>query len=411
MEVKDKLWTASFINASIGNFLLFFAFYLLVPVFPLYLIEKYDSSKSMVGLVLSSYTLAALFIRPFAGFLLDLLYRRPLYIIAYFLFILTFIGYPLAHVLGLFLFVRILHGFTFGFVTTAGNSLIIDIMPASRRGEGLGYFGVANNLAMAIGPMAGLLMHERFSFDSIFYTAIGAGFIGFLFANTIKAKDMSDKRNKQPLAFDRFFLFKGLNAGFSLLLMGMPYGMAVTYIAIYGKEIGLASSVGLFFSLMSVGLVISRLLGGKYVDKGKVVAVIGWGTFLCLIGFILLSSLILFKDLKIITVLFYIISVVIGFGYGMIFPAYNALFVQLAPHNRRATASSTYMTSWDVGIGLGLVFGGLIADSTGSLGFSFVVGALAVSVSLLFFIKIASPHYMKNKLVDEETSEQETVNS
>ena len=122
MEVKDKLWTASFINASIGNFLLFFAFYLLVPVFPLYLIEKYDSSKSMVGLVLSSYTLAALFIRPFAGFLLDLLYRRPLYIIAYFLFILTFIGYPLAHVLGLFLFVRILHGFTFGFVTTAGNS-------------------------------------------------------------------------------------------------------------------------------------------------------------------------------------------------------------------------------------------------------------------------------------------------
>lgn len=400
MEVKDKLWTASFINASIGNFLLFFAFYLLVPVFPLYLIEKYESTKSMVGIVLSSYTLAALIIRPFAGFFLDLLYRRPLYIISYFLFILTFIGYPLAHVLGLFLFVRILHGFTFGFVTTAGNSLIIDIMPASRRGEGLGYFGVANNLAMAIGPMTGLLMHERFSFDSIFYTAIGAGFVGFLFANTIKAENLSVRRTKQPLAFDRFFLFKGLNAGFSLLLMGIPYGMAVTYIAIYGKEIGLTSSVGYFFSLMAVGLVVSRLLGGKQVDKGKVVAVISWGTLLCLIGFAMLSTLMLIHNPLLVTVLFYIISIIIGFGYGMIFPAYNALFVQLAPHNRRATASSTYMTSWDVGIGFGLIFGGLIADKAGSLGFSFIVGTLAVSVSLVFFIRIASPHYMKNKLVD-----------
>ncbi len=398
MEIKDKLWTTSFINASIGNFLLFFAFYLLVPVFPLYLIEKYDSTKSMVGIVLSSYTLAALVIRPFAGFFLDLLYRRPLYIISYFLFILTFIGYPLAHVLGLFLFVRILHGFTFGLVTTAANSLIIDIMPASRRGEGLGYFGVANNLAMAVGPMTGLLMHDRFSFDSIFYTAIITGFVGFLFANTIKAENLSDRQNKQPLAFDRFFLFKGINAGISLLLMGVPYGMAVTYIAIYGKEIGLTSSVGYFFSLMAVGLVVSRLFGGKQVDKGNVVKVISWGTLLCFIGFAMLSSLILFNDPLIVTILFYIISVIIGFGYGMLFPAYNALFVQLAPHNRRATASSTYMTSWDVGIGFGLIFGGIIADKSGSLGFSFMVGALAVSASLVFFIRIASPHYLKNKL-------------
>jgi predicted MFS family arabinose efflux permease len=82
----------------------------------------------------------------------------------------------------------------------------------------------------------------------------------------------------------------------------------------------------------------------------------------------------------------------------MIFPAYNALFVQLAPHNRRATASSTYMTSWDVGIGFGLIFGGVIADKAGSLGFSFMVGSLAVAVSLVFFIRIASKHYLKNKL-------------
>jgi len=225
---KDKLWTQSFISACIGNFLLFFAFYLLVPIFPLYLIEQFHTSKSMVGVILSSYTVAALLIRPFAGFVLDMVYRKPIYLVAYLLFALTFVGYPLANLIGLFLFFRILHGFTFGFVTTAGNSLIVDIMPASRRGEGLGYFGVANNLAMAIGPMTSLLMRDYYSFDVIFYTAIGSGLLGFLFALTIKSKNMSDRTVKQPIVFDRFFLFKGFNAGWSLLLMGIPYGMVVT---------------------------------------------------------------------------------------------------------------------------------------------------------------------------------------
>ncbi|MDD2995184.1 MAG: MFS transporter [Paludibacter sp.] len=395
---KEILWTKSFISACIGNFLLFFAFYLLVPVFPLYLIEKYDASKALVGVILSSYTIAALLIRPFAGFVLDMLYRRPLYLAAYVLFVLTFVGYPLAHTIGLFLFFRILHGFTFGFVTTAGNSLIIDIMPASRRGEGLGYFGIANNLAMAVGPMAGLMLHDVVSFDFIFYTAIATGLIGFVFATNIKSENLADKRNKQPVAFDRFFLFKGLNAGFSLLLMGIPYGMAVTYISLYGRQVGLTSGIGMFFSLMAVGLTFSRLFGGKMVDKGKVNAVINWGTLLCVIGFAMLTSLHLIAQPDTVLVLFYVLSLILGLGYGLLFPAYNTVFVNLAPNNRRATASSTYMTSWDIGIGIGLVAGGWIADNMGGLQISFLAGTIAVVLSLLFFLRIAGPHYMKNKL-------------
>lgn len=394
----EILWTKSFISACIGNFLLFFAFYLLVPVFPLYLIEKYDASKSLVGVILSSYTVAALLIRPFAGFVLDMLYRRPLYLLAYMLFVFTFVGYPLANTIGLFLFFRILHGFTFGFVTTAGNSLIIDIMPPSRRGEGLGYFGVANNLAMAVGPMTGLMLHDVVSFDFIFYTAIAIGLLGFMFASYIKSENMADKRNKQPMAFDRFFLFKGLNAGVSLMLMGIPYGMAVTYIAIYGKQVGLSSGIGMFFSLMAVGLTFSRLWGGKMVDKGKTVAVINWGTLLCVIGFAMLTSLNWVHNKAFVLFIFYALSLVLGLGYGLLFPAYNTVFVNLAPNNRRATASSTYMTSWDIGIGIGLVAGGWIADNMGGLQISFLAGSIAAALSLLFFLRIAGPHYLKFKL-------------
>jgi MFS family permease len=221
IQSKDKLWTQSFVSACIGNFLLFFAFYLLVPIFPLYLIEEFQTSKSLIGIILSSYTLAALLIRPFAGFVLDMINRKPLYLIAYLLFVITFVGYPLANLISIFLFIRVLHGFTFGFVTTAGNSLIVDIMPASRRGEGLGYFGVANNLAMAIGPMTSLLMHDYYSYNTIFYLAIVSGLLGFIFAATIKSKSMVDRTIKQPMAFDRFFLFQGFNAGLCLLLMGI----------------------------------------------------------------------------------------------------------------------------------------------------------------------------------------------
>jgi len=397
---KDKLWTQSFISACIGNFLLFFAFYLLVPIFPLYLIEQFHTSKSMVGVILSSYTVAALLIRPFAGFVLDMVYRKPIYLVAYLLFALTFVGYPLANLIGVFLFFRILHGFTFGFVTTAGNSLIVDIMPASRRGEGLGYFGVANNLAMAIGPMTSLLMRDYYSFDVIFYTAIGSGLLGFLFALTIKSKNMSDRTVKQPIAFDRFFLFKGFNAGWSLLLMGIPYGMVVTYIAIYGKELGIRSGVGIFFSLMSVGLIFSRLIGGKMVDRGQLVKVVSYGTFFCLLGFFALAALnkIEHYNSSMVVGLFYVIALVLGVGYGLIFPAYNTLFVNLAPNNRRATASSTYMTSWDIGVGIGLVLGGRLADARGGLPLAYLVGTFAVAFSLMFFMRIAGPHFERNKL-------------
>lgn len=366
----------------------------------MYLIEEFHTSKSLVGMILSSYTIAALLIRPFAGFVLDLFNRRPLYILAYLFFILSFIGYPLVSFINIFLLLRIFHGFTFGMVTTAGNSLIVDIMPASRRGEGLGYFGVANNLAMAIGPMISLFLHDYYQFDVIFYTAIFSGFIGFIFAMNIKSKKSNiDRSAKQPIAFDRFFLFKGFKSGVCLLLLGIPYGMLTTYVAIYGKELGIKSGMGMFFTIMAIGLITSRLFAGKMVDNGKLTKVISIGTFISIFGFAVLSLL---KYLEcnnlLMTGLFYIVAAVLGFGYGMVFPAYNSLFVDLAPNNRRATASSTYMTSWDLGIGIGLVLGGSIADWKGGLQSAYFAGTLIVALSFLFFTRIAAPHFIRNKL-------------
>ncbi|OJV36337.1 MAG: MFS transporter [Bacteroidales bacterium 36-12] len=397
----DKLWTRSFLSACLGNFLLFFAFYLLIPIFPLYLIDTFSASKSLVGLVLSAYTLAALLIRPVSGFLLDLFPRKPQYIIAFLLFVLTFIGYPVVATINLFLLIRIIHGASFGFVTTAGNSLVVDILPASRRGEGLGFFGVANNLAMVVGPMTSLLLHEHgVSYNFIFTLSIISGLVGFIFAMAIRVDKPFKPSVREAVSFDRFFLFKGFKAGLTLLLTGIPYGMFMTYLAIYGKELNINVGLGLFFTLLAVGLITSRLFSGKMVDRGKLTKAIELGLIISMIGLFMLASLNRINGFNhtLVYVLFFIIPVILGLGYGLTFPAYNTLFVNLAPNNRRATASSTFMTSWDLGVGIGLILGGNFADSTGGLPLAFLIGALLILLSYVYFVKSAGPHFNKYKL-------------
>ncbi|MDX9746925.1 MAG: MFS transporter [Paludibacter sp.] len=396
----ERLWTFNFIRACLANFLLFFAFYLLIPVFPLYLIDTFGATKSTIGIVLSSYTVAALLIRPMSGFVLDMLQRKPLYLVAFFVFVVTFVSYPLALTLGMFMVFRILHGFAFGFVTTAGNSLIVDILPASRRGEGLGFFGIANNLAMVVGPMTGLMLQSHYGYLVIFYLAITTGLIGFVFATTIKVEKVSVAREKAPLALDRFFLIKGTQAGFTLMLTGIPYGMFITYLAVYGLELGIRSDLGLFFTLLAVGLIGSRLFSGKMVDKGQLTRAIEYGLLISVAGMLLLASLqrfyLTYPDL--VELLFLLIPIILGTGYGLIFPAYNTLFMNLAPNNRRATASSTFMTSWDIGIGAGLILGGSLGDSEGGLALAFGVGGLLILLSYFIFRIVAGPHFLRHKL-------------
>ena len=133
--MKDKLWTRSFLAVAGGNFLLFFAFYLLLPVLPMYLMEQFGSNKATVGVILSSYTITALFVRPFAGYMVDTFPRKPLQLICYGVFTLFFGGYLLAGTLLLFAVIRAMHGLAFGMVTVSNSTVAIDVMPSSRRGE------------------------------------------------------------------------------------------------------------------------------------------------------------------------------------------------------------------------------------------------------------------------------------
>ena len=395
---NDKIVTPSFCYILAANFLLFFAFYLILPILPFYLKEEFMIGKSMIGFILSCYTLAALCIRPFAGYLLDTFARRPLYLVAYFIFTAIFGGYMVATALTLFIALRVVHGFAFGMVTVAGNTILIDILPSSRRGEGIGYYGLANNIAMSFGPMIGLFMQGNFTYDVIFSCSLLSGSLGFIMAYMVKTPYKQPVK-REPISLDRFFLVKGTWAGISLLLLSIPYGMTTTYVAMYAAEIGISVNSGLYFTFMAVGLAVSRLFSGRQVDKGRITLVISLGMYLAAATFFLLAAL---KELMhwnpVFSSYLYIgIALSQGVAFGTMFPAFNTLFVNLAPNNQRGTATSTYLTSWDVGIGIGLMAGGYIAQLT-SFEMAYLFGACLTVVSIFYFKLRVAPHYHKNKL-------------
>lgn len=395
---QDRLVTPSYCFILAANFLLYFGFYLLMPVFPFFLVEEFGVSEGAIGAILACYTVAALTVRPFSGYLLDTFARKPLYLVAFLVFTLIFGGYVVTGTVLMFIVLRIVHGFSFGTVTVAGNTIVIDIVPSSRRGEAVGYYGLANNIAMSLGPMTGLFMHDHVSFDTIFITALCCCLAGLVFACLIRTP------RKQPvprtaISLDRFILLKGIPLGIDLLLLSIPYGMTTTYVAMYAKNMGITGGTGLFFTCMAVGLAVSRLFSGKQVDRGHITDVIHiafYPVILCFLS-LFLCERVAPHSIRATEIMLYGTAMVLGAGFGTMFPAFNTMFVNLGRHDQRGTATSTYLTSWDVGIGIGLVLGGIIGERL-SFSYAYLTGAFLSLVSLLGFVFYVAPHFHRNRV-------------
>lgn len=396
----DRLWTASYVLACLATFMLSMSFFLLVPTLPFYLSDTYGIDKSTIGLVLSCYVVAVLCVRPFAGFVADTFPRKTVYIVAYSLFVLAFVGYlVIPSILWVFIMLRIFHGLAFGALNTTANTLVIDVMPSSRRGEGLGYYGVGNNLAMAFGPMIGLFIISSGNYVALFTTSLVCSSAGLCIALCVRVKKKSRPvKANSPLSLDRFILKAGLPAAGSFVLLAIPYGITSSYIAVYADYLGLEKGAGLFFTVQAFGLILSRLRSGKLVDHGMVTQVVRKGIFFALFGILgqVLLQTVFSWNYHAGVVLYFVSAFILGFGFGTLFPAFNTLFINLAPHTRRATANATYLTGWDLGIGLGMLIGGALSEIYFPL--CFAVGLLLAVISFVYFIVFVTPHYNDHKL-------------
>ena len=380
----------------IANFSLFFAFYVLTPLLPLYLSEHFGATKDVIGLVLSGYTITALLCRPFSGYIVDSFSRKTVLMVCFGTFAIFFAGYLAASTLLLFTIVRTLHGGPFGALTVSNSTVAIDVLPSSRRTEGIGYYGLSNNLAMAIAPTVGIFIYKfTASFESLFWLALIVACLGWLVDATVELPRKEERETRKEntpaadttlpgnliprssflfprLSWDRFFLVRGWLLGLNMVAFGFSFGVLSNYLAIYGKEVmGITGGTGTYFMLCSVGLILSRLQGGKALREGRLTFNAGSGMVISLVGYTLfilmptLSSFLLPHSSFLDQIGYYGSALLIGLGNGHMWPAFQNMTINVARNNQRGTANSTILISWDIGMGLGILVGGVISELLG----------------------------------------------
>ena len=380
----ERLWNKNYIKVMTANFSLFFAFYLLTPLLPLYLNETFGATKDVIGLVLSGYTITALLFRPFSGYLVDSFPRKTVLMVSFSAFAIFFAGYLAAGTLLLFTIVRTLHGGPFGTLTVANSTVAIDVLPSSRRNEGIGYYGLSNNLAMAIAPTFAIFIYaETHNFELLFWLAFAIATFGWIVdaSVTLKPKNTQISKLNSKLSLDRFFLKNGWLLGVNMVFFGFCFGVLSNYLAIYGKQVmGITGGTGTWFMLCSIGLILSRLQGGKALRKGLLTHNASEGMLISLVGYTLFVA---FPN----SFGYYSSAILIGLGNGHMWPAFQNMMISMAHHNERGTANSTILISWDIGMGLGILAGGAIAEHLGYTAAFWIVAIMNATGVLLYFLK------------------------
>lgn len=392
MNSKEKLWNANYIKVMTTNFLLYFAFYLLTPLLPLYLSETFGATKDTIGIVLSGYTVAALIVRPFCGYVVDSFSRKKVLMLCLSGFAVFFAGYIAAGTILMFAICRTLHGGPFGAVTVANSTCAIDVLPSSRRNEGIGLYGLSNNFAMAIAPSIGIYLHNMVdSYMILFWIAFVVAISAVLIAWTIRLPEKDIIRNKEKLSLDRFFLTRAWLLAINIAMFGFCWGVLSNYLAIYSKEVlSITGGTGTYFALLSMGLFSSRLQGRKALIQGKLTQNAAEGMLISLVGFTLFVAIPH-------PVAYYLSAILIGLGNGHLYPAFLNMFVHVARHDQRGTANSSILTGWDLGFGIGCLLGGIVAEHFGyTATFWMVAAENAVSVILFF---LASRQFFERRKI------------
>jgi len=385
---KPKLWNVGYINVCIANFLMACSFNLLMPSIPLYITEQLGVVQTRTGIVLASYTIALLVVRPFSGYIVDLYSRKRVLLVSFICYVSIFFGYFWATTVLILVLVRFLHGIMWGMASVSNSTLAIDLVPAERRAEGVGIAGTFMNVAMAVGPFIAIHIYQEQGFHTLVGYAIGMGVLGIIAVSCIKAP-ARPKVERQKISLDRFFLLKAFPIFINQLFPCFAWGTVVAYVAQYGKRIDIPN-IGVFFLFFAAGIIISRIFAGRLVDKGHVHKVTL--SALTVVGL----SLLAFSQIQNIYA-YCSLGACIGLGFGMMLPALQILYVNMADNHRRGTANSTYLLGFDVGASLGMLCGGFIS---GMWGFEvmYIISSMLCMCGVVMYALVSRPLFNRERL-------------
>lgn len=369
-----KLWNKDFILIIVINFLVFMNHLMILSTFPFY-IEYLGGSEAVAGFAAALFSIIAVVFRPFIGWMLDNGKRKIILIIGLCGMALMPIGYLVFATLYLVFVCRMLHGASLAFSNTSTSTIATDIIPKPRFAEGMGMFGLATALATAVAPALGLALMDYMGFTTLFLFAAVSIVIALILFLIMKVPKVEVE--KKPLNLKGLIDKDAVPASATALVFMLTYGALENFTAKFAAEQNLPSG-GIFFAVMAVALLLTRLLAGKVTDRhGE-----SFFAYSCnaamLIAFLLMG---LFPNVA----TYLLAAVLAGFGFGGLEPALQSMAVAIAPPERRGSANSTFLCAYDIGIGVG---GGIAGVLISSFGYSqmFVIMTVFNILSVVIYV-------------------------
>ena len=380
--LAEKVFTKNFILMFLSNFLICVGFYMLMPILPIYAVKDLGIGNDSVGLIVGIFAFSAVLVRPFTGILTDNLGRMAIFIPSLVVITICSAGYAFAVGFVYLLIVRVFHGISWSGVTTANSAIVADIVPASVRGQGMGYFGLSMTIAMALGPAFGVYLIERLDFFTVFLFCGAISLISLFIAAFVKPPAVSI----HPKPFSFLGLFEKRVFGVSVIQFFYAFSSSsvMTFAILHGVQEGI-EGVGYFFIVFALVVSIVRFFGGKILDKRGPALFIYFGHFAYMAGCVVLA----FSK----TVFPFLMSgVLTGLGAGLIIPTLMTMMVNLVPSDRRGAASATVFSALDIGVGIGAVVMGIVAQFTGYFGM-YLFAAAVLLIPVLWFKFYEHKHY------------------
>jgi len=372
---RDRLFTSRFLLMWGYNFTVFVSVFQLLPTAPFYILSL-GGSQAAAGLFLGLLTYASAVSAPLTGALGDRYGKRRMLLVASVAITIFSLLYAIAPSYEIILVLVLIHGIFWSGLLSSSSSYIIDIVPPSRRAEGLGYSGFASILAIAVAPSLGLWVFDR---GGWLVMCLELAMLNMIMA-VIAWRLPPDRRHAQPsraLSPGDLIEWRVLIGAITLFLYSFSYGGITSFVAVYAEQVGVTPRA-LYFSVFSVAILATRPFMGRYADRIGHARLIVPCLAMIVVGIGILS---IATD----RTLFVVSALLFGVGFGSAYPIFVAHLMQHVPEHRRTATFGALIGAFDTGIGTGSIAVGWLSQRYG-FGRAFgVAGALAL-LSIPYFL-------------------------
>ncbi|MCT4795486.1 MFS transporter [Exiguobacterium alkaliphilum] len=385
----QKLWTKDFLIISLVNFFLTLIFFLLMVTIGVHAVSAYGASTSEAGLITGIFIIGTLVGRLFIGRLIDSIGRRKTLLIGLTFFTATILLYFVDLGVGFLLFTRFVHGLGMGLSSTATGTIVAQVIPAARKGEGIGYYSMSSTLATAIGPFVGLLMSQYTNFSTIFLLCLVIGLISLVSALTVNVPEADNPSIVRGFSPSSFVEPKALPIALIIAVAALSFSSVLSYINFYASELDLVEAASIFFLVYSIAVLLSRPITGRLMDARGANVVMYPAIAVFAVGLFVLSQATSALGLL-------VAGALIGLGFGNIQSGTQAIAVKAATPARMGMATSTFFIALDAGLGFGPYLIGLMIPITGFS--TLYLGLAAVVASLLLLYDVMNGRRERAKL-------------